>query len=213
MGWLCSPVYLVLLVQSQSLHLMPDTHCCFPPFSSSSSTGAGSEICKGFTPRLLFKESKTPKLPDAVPPFSVPFLILLRGRESWAPLASPALAEGSSGGGAVPCCSVGAPRQISGALASNEKWENSPGSIWCCHSLGWNQLGRGRRLQLMSPSIVNLTLLEKSQLVFRDSSVPRKLFVMISLLAFCLEITVELKCQYSKLEVHGVCSARIRNEI
>lgn len=133
--------------------------------------------------------------------------------ERWAPLASPALAEGSSGGGAVPCCSVGAPRQISGALASNEKWENSPGSIWCCHSLGWNQLGRGRRLQLMSPSIVNLTLLEKSQLVFRDSSVPRKLFVMISLLAFCLEITVELKCQYSKLEVHGVCSARIRNEI
>lgn len=42
---------------------------------------------------------------------------------------------------------------------------------------------------------------------------PRKTLCYDITIGFHLQITVQLKCQYSKLEAHRVCSARSTNEI
>lgn len=66
-----------------------------------------------------------------------------------------------------------------GALIGNRNEKYFPESVWHYGSLVWNQLGRGQGLWLVSPCNVNFSLLKTSQLILRNGSVPRKLFVMI----------------------------------
>lgn len=90
-----------------------------------------------------------------------------------------------------------------GALTGNRNKKYFPESVWHYGSLVWNQLGRGQGLWLVSPCNVNFSLLEASQLILRGGSVPRKLFVMISLLAFVCKLLYNLNVSVQNLKCTG----------
>jgi len=62
----------------------------------------------------------------------------------------------------------------------------------------------------VSPCNVNFSLLETSQLIFRDGSVPRKLFVMISLLAFVYKLLYNLNVSVQNLKCTGFVQPEVQ---
>lgn len=115
--------------------------------------------------------------------------------EGWAAPSSPALEQPSREGTAL--------LSADGALIENRNEKYFPEGVWHYGSLVWNQLGRGQGLWLVSPCNVSFSLLEISQLVLRDGSVPRKLFVMISLLAFVYKLLYNLNVSIQNLKCTG----------
>lgn len=119
-------------------------------------------------------------------------------------------AEGSSRAAwqkkVVPCCR----QMVPSSGIRNEKY--FPESVWHCSSLVWNRLGRGQGPQLVSPCNVNFSPLETPQLVFRDGSVPRKLFVMISLLAFAYKLLYNLNVSIQNLKCTGFVQPEVQTK-
>lgn len=117
-------------------------------------------------------------------------------------------AEGSSGAArqekVVVCCW----QMVPSSGVRKEKYFIE--SVWHWGSLVWNQLERGQSPQLVSPCNVNFSPLETSQLMLRGGSVPRKLFVMISLLAFVYKLLYNLNVSTQNLKCTGFVQPEVQ---
>lgn len=125
-----------------------------------------------------------------------------------APLTSPMFVEGSSGAAwqeKVAACSW---QMVPSLGARKEKYFIE--SVWRWGSLVWNQLGRRQGPQLVSPCNVNFSPLETSQLILRYGSVPRKFFVMISLLAFVYKLLYNLNVSTQNLKCTGFVQPEVQ---
>lgn len=167
--------------------------------------------CRYLLSSFLFyflKKAQHKKKTEIIPPVWVAFSSSPAEERGWIPLTSPAFAEGSSGAAwqekVVPCCW----QMVPSLGLRNENY--FPENIWHCGSLVWNQLGRGQGPQLVSPCNVNFSPLETSQLVFRDGSVPRTLFVMISLLAFVYKLLYNLNVSIQNLKCTGFVQPEVQ---
>lgn len=87
---------------------------------------------------------------------------------------------------------------------------NFPDGVWLCGSLVWNRLTRGQGPWLVSPCNVSFSPLETCQLIFRGGSVPRKLFVMMSLLAFVCKLPCNWNVSIQNLKRTGFVQPEVQ---
>lgn len=148
--------------------------------------------------RLLFKERKPQRLSLQFWLHFSSSLAVIRG---WAPLISPAFAEGSSGAAWQEKVQPYSQQMVPSSGVRKEKY--FPESIWHSGSLVWNQLGRGQGPWLGVSLQCRLQPIGNIPAPIQRWSVPRKLFVMISLLALVCKLLYNLNVSIQNLKCTG----------